>query len=230
MTKQEIIALCQNSYIDEQLDSDEASVLFDNAYDRINSKRAWFYLTRSDVSNTIVAGTKAYNGPSDFLFHKAARFYDSARDLYPLGRRDLKPVRFQDRRAYYNSFGFYFVDPSNNQVVLTFNPTQFSGMKLEQDFTTLPAALDDDEEPVFLRTFHPIIAYEMAAIYYYKEQDEKDRSYVPELKREYDAMYNDMVKWDKLSDAGADKDLMPTESWLPNDTSYGLPGDVGAYQ
>ena len=68
--------------------------------------------------------------------------------------------------------------------------------------------------PVFNRAFHPILVYEMARMYWYSEQDEKDRSWNTEANNEYMIMYNDMISWDARLDAGMEPDMNPQEAWV----------------
>lgn len=179
---------------DDTLDEDRLNILANQAYDRLNTMRKWFFLKTSDSSKTILANTTAYALPTDFSMPTALRRYSASDDAY----KQLSEVPFDKRLDYHNVDGRYFIDKKNGTFVLTKTPdTSIVGNTLILDYIYLPAqmALDADE-PVFDRAFHPLVPLEMARFYFYNDQGEKDRSWDGELRREYEVMLAQMRAWD----------------------------------
>ena len=196
---------------DSSVDADRALVLGNQAYDRLMMKRAWNFLLDTEQTQTLVAGTRAYSHPSTQIFPVAIRFYNSTTGKYS---KDYKPVPYKARRKYEDIAGYYYVDYKNSNIVLTSDPsTEWVGSVIEQDFTYLPDQLTLSTSPVFIRSFHPLIAFEMARFFWYNEQDEKDRAYDREFMAEYRLMLSEMETWDDRLGFAADPDIQPEENW-----------------
>lgn len=219
MTGQEIIDEFFETVDDDTMDATRALHLANVAYDRVNTKRLWHYLDSTDSSKTIAAGTRSYALPSDFLYTRTVKLYSSSTKFGPA----LKPVPFRERYRYEGVQGHYYIDLKNSNLVLTYDPpTADVGKTIYHDYAYQPALLATNTSPVFNRAFHPLIVYEMGRMFWYGEQDEKDRSWNKEMKDEYDLMLSEMVAWDSRLDAGMEPDLMPQDQWLDLEDSQSI--------
>lgn len=217
MDGQEIIDLFE-VYVDDSLAAATELILANQAYDRLNVKRFWNYLYSVDATQTISANTDSYSLPSDFLYPIGVKLLDSDGNY----SQPYLPIPFKDRRRAQNSGRRYFIDLKNSQMTFTATPDgNLVGQTIEQDYAYQPAALTVATSPVFNRAFHPLIAMEMARFFWYNEQDEKDRSWDRELKREYDVMFSEMEKWDGMLETGLAPNWEP-EPWLPENTTGGI--------
>lgn len=192
------------------VDSTRALLLANTAYDRVCAKRLWHFLDSEDTSKTISA-TRSYALPADFLYTRTIRLYSASSKF----DAPLKPVPFRHRHKFEGMKGYYYVDLKNTNVVLTWTPEGADiGKTMYHDYAYQPAQISTSTSPVFNRAFHMLLAYEMARMFWYSEQDEKDRSWNTELNNEYLIMYNDMLTWDVHLDHGMEPDSQPPESWL----------------
>lgn len=211
MTGAEIITYYRE-LTDDQERGDTILTTFMNAsYDRLNMMRDWHYLHKTDNStHTIVAATTSYAHPSDMLYFTKLKLYSAS-----TGYESLLPVSFRHRRKYDKVSGYFYDDAENGAFVLTWSPTSSdAGKTLEIDYQYQPALLTTSTSPVFNRTFHPIVAYDMAKHYWYNEQDEKARSWTGEMAAEYNQLMSEMKAWDARRNADADPSAQPADEWL----------------
>lgn len=211
MTGQEVIDEFYDFVDDDTMDATRALHLANVAYDRVNAKRLWHYLDAEDTSKTILAGTRSYALPSDFLYTRTVKLYSSSSKF----DAPLKPVPFRERSRYEGVQGFYYIDVKNSTFVLTCDPPSADvGKTIYHDYSYQPAILTTSSSPVFNRAFHSMLVYEMARMFWYSEQDEKDRSWNTEANNEYMIMFNDMISWDAKLDSGMEPDMNPQEAWV----------------
>ena len=214
MTAQEIINKFYDLVDDDNTDSDRALELLNTACDTLQASRMWNFLRKEDSSKTFTGSTLSYALPSDFLYPIKAFRYNTANEAFnPMGI-----VPFGDRMRYHKRSGTLYVDIANEAVLLTQTPTAqgISGEKLYLVYQYQPAQLALDDEPVFNRAFHSILAYEMAKIFWYMDQQEKERSFNREMQAEYNSLTKAMEAWDARIEYG----LAPTfhsiaDSWVP---------------
>lgn len=212
MTGQELIDELYAIIDDENtISSTRALLLINTAYDRVCAKRVWHFLDSEDTSETISA-TRSYDLASDFLYPRTVKLYDSASGNFD---DPLKPVPFRHRHKYEGVKGYYYIDLKNSALKLTWTPEGSDiGKTLYIDYAYQPSQLTTATSPVFNRAFHMLLAYEAARMFWYSEQDEKDRSWNNELNNEYLIMFGDMVTWDTHLDAGMEPDIVPQEAWV----------------
>lgn len=207
MTTQQIREHFQWLVDDDTLDEDRELVLMNVAYDEINMERRWVYLLTSDESLTIANGDTTYALPSDFGYTDKITLFDGNRTY-----QEFSPVPWRKRLQYKNQSGYYYVDMKNELIVFLCadDMTSYAGWRLVHDYAYQPAQFATTaDEPVFNRTFHPIIAYQMAKQYFYNDQGEKNRAWNKEFEEEMLSLKAKMIRWDSLLDFGTNDSLNP---------------------
>lgn len=200
MTVQEIREHFQWLIDDDTMDEDRELALMNVAYDELNTERMWQYLSSSDESLTIASGDVTYAVPTDFMYTKKIVLFDGDRTY-----EEFIPVPYRERLNAKNVSKRYYIDIKNGLIVFL-NPDDmdtYSGWTLIHEYQYQPdqfAAADD--EPVFNRAFHPILAYQMSKHYFYNDQGEKSRAWNNEFEVEYRNMKGKMIAWDSALDYG----------------------------
>jgi hypothetical protein len=204
MTSQEIRETVFQWLVDDtNVDETQELVLLNIAYDRINAMRAWSYLDKSQASQTLSA-TTSYAQPTDFMYLDRLQVTDGT--TY----NDVKIVPFVKRFDYNNTSRVAFLDAVNSQITFTTAPDSDIGQTLVWTYQYQPSQLTNSTSPVFPRQFHALVGYEMARMYFFNDQPEKDRAWNKELMGEYAILLKQMKDWDtqvKLKTEG---------EWLPD--------------
>lgn len=207
MTVQEIREHFQWLIDDTTLDEERELVLMNVAYDELNIERRWVYLLSEDTASTVASGTSAYDVPDDFLFTDKVTLYDGVKTY-----TEFKPVPFRKRLEFKGVSGYYYVDVKNGQIVFlcSDDTVSYAGWTIIHDYGYQPAALADaNDEPVFNRAFHPILAYQMAKHYFYNDQGEKARAWNNEFDVELKSLKLKMLNWDSALDYGTNDSFNP---------------------
>ena len=178
---------------DDTVDSTQELTLLNEAYDFLCASQFWFFLRKTDTSNTIAAGDTTYALPSDFLFTKVIYLRQSASSTTYV---KCEPVRYEDRLHYLGDATKYYIDQANSQVVFCADPSNYAGWLMYHDYQYQPTQLSTATSPVFNRAFHTILAYAMAKAYYFNDQGEKQRSWNTEMQDEYDTKLGGLRAWD----------------------------------
>lgn len=191
----DIIAFFE-TLISDTLDVDAEYALLNQADAVIRATRPWEILKVEDSSKTRVSGETYLTAkalPTDF--HRPYKVFIGESQL-----PGLKRIRFEDRRRYQNSPGYYYIDYKNGNMYITngtwagtiYNNYIYKPLKLAKTADT--AHLDT---PVFPSDYFPIYAYKMAEITM-GGIDEDDRSLqsVPQWVRTYRELWDGMVTWD----------------------------------
>lgn len=195
---------------DDTIGPDQELVLCNAAYDTLLVSDPWDFLLTEDDTNTVSAGTKNYSLPNDFLLPRYVQLYDSSTDNF----QRIEFVKYDRRFKHHRDQGKVYIDRKNSELVFTADPKKHSGEKIIIGYNYQPPELEIDDEPVFNRAFHRILAFEMARLYWYNEQDEKNRMFTNEMSDEYNRLYALMQKWDTNFEVTTAKDTLPDESWL----------------
>lgn len=193
MTGQEIIQFYQRDLIDNSTESSESLLaLLNVAYQRLLGDRDWHFLVTEDASQSITNSTE-YDIPQDLLKPLRAVIASEGGGNY----QALTPVRFEDRFKYQGNSRYFYIDYRNGKLKMLASPAKAQqGLKLHFEYLYKPANITLESEPVFISSYHPLLAYEMARHYWYKEQDTKSRSWNNEMIGEYELMKAEMVMWD----------------------------------
>lgn len=212
MTGAQIITKFEWLVDDDNTDSTQALELVNTAYDALMTERRWNFLRKEDSSNTLVAGTVNYNVPSDFMYPIAVYRYNSSAASFI----EMKIVRFDDRMKYHKVSDVLYFDPANSRLTLADTPSNqgITGEVLYIVYQYQPAQLTTATSPVFNRAFHSIIAYEMAKMFAFNDQQEKERSFNREFQKEYEDLKMKMIAWDNHFEFGVSPDFVPTDSWV----------------
>lgn len=207
MTVQEIREHFQWLVDDDTLEEDRELALMNVAYDEINVERRWVFLLSEDTSATVASGDVTYDLPDDFLFTDKITLYDGNRTY-----QEFKPVAYRKRLEFKNVSGYYYIDVKNSSVVFLCadDMATYAGWTIIHDYGYQPAQFaENDDEPVFNRAFHPIIAYQMAKQYFYNDQGEKNRAWNNEFDVEVRSLKLKMIAWDSQLDYGSNDTLNP---------------------
>jgi len=211
MTAQEIRETIFQWLVDDtNVDETQELVLLNVAYDKINSMRSWLYLDKSQASQTLSA-TTSYTQPTDFMYLTRLQVFDGT--TY----NDVKIVPFSKRFEYNNSERTAFLDVANSQITFTTAPTADVGSTLVWTYQYQPAQLVNATSPVFPRQFHALIGYEMARMYYFNDQPEKDRAWNKELGAEYSILQKQMRDWDTQMRLQTEGEWEP-DQWMTDPT------------
>lgn len=167
-----------------ELSTDEELALANEVYFDVCNDRPWEWLksTFTDVTST----TLPYiNLPANF---KELAHNRDNRSVIFIGAdmNEYKVVPFSSRRDYYNQDGFCYIDIPNQRLYFMKQPTEVKS--IEFDYIKYPISLTLSTEPLFTSTYHPIIAYGMAAKFTNIEQQSKGKnnsSYQKENQIEY---------------------------------------------
>jgi hypothetical protein len=171
-----------------ELSSDEELALANEVYNAICNDRPWEWLKKTYTGVTSI--TVSYVAlPSDFKElspnrdNKSVIFVGTDRSEYIV-------VPLSSRRDYYNTDGYCYIDIPNQRLYFMKQPTSVEA--IEYDYVSYPAALTLATSPVFNSTYHPMIAYGMAAKFSNIDQEDKTKSYKNDNKKEYDDFMFDL--------------------------------------
>lgn len=194
MTGEDIITHFEWLVDDDTVDDTQKLTLLNQAYDFICALDFWEFLAAADTSLTILAGDSTYALPSDFLMTRKVTLRQSATsDTFV----ECTPVTYEDRLKYLGDQTKYYIDYKNSQIVFCEDPSQSHlGWQLIHDYQYQPAQLATGTTPVFPRAFQLLPAYEMAKMYYFNDQGEKNRSWNAEMAQEYNRIFNGLRRWD----------------------------------
>ena len=193
---------------DTNIDETQELALLNIAYDRVNAMRDWLFLRKSQSSQTI-SSTTTYAQPSDFMYLIKAQTVDSASSV-----NNMRIVPFDLRLEFNTSERTAYMDILNTNLVFTTAPVADVGSTLYWTYQYQPAQLTNSTSPVFPRQFHALLGYEMARMYFYNDQAEKDRSWNKEMAAEYNLMLKQMKDWDIQLSLKLEGEWLP-DQWLP---------------
>ena len=189
MNGEEIKALFKE-LVDDEIGSNE-DVILNMSYHEVLALRPWHFLLSWDETQSLDANYQI-DLPADFgntwPDNELAKGYLIYGDEYARYYQISK----EDKIHYKDISGFFYVDHQLGKIVFTGLPP--TGKRVRLPYQYEPDDIADATSPCsgFKKAFHPIIAFKMAMIFYITEQEEKDRSYRPENKSEYDRLLNIM--------------------------------------
>lgn len=213
-TTQDIIDFFE-TLVTDTLDSVAVLVLINQADAIIRATRPWEILKSEDASKSRSSGDTfltAKTLPTDF--HRPYKFYvgDSQ-------RRPLKRIKFEDRRKFKDSPGFYYIDYKTGNYYIT-NGTQEG--TIYNNYIYKPVAITLSTTPVFPSDYWPIYAYCMSKIFMGGiDNDDRSLASVPEWISDKRELWDAMVTWDAelkendlYQDQYQDSDPLPVDVGL----------------
>ena len=189
MTTADIIAR-YNLQVDDasELSSDEELALANEVYNTICNDRPWEWLKKTYTGVTSI--TLPYiTLPTDFKElspnsdNKSVIFVGTDRTKYTV-------VSLSNRRDYYNTDGYCYIDIPNQRLYFIKQPTSI--LAIEYDYVSYPAVLTLATSPLFNSTYHTMISYGMAAKFSNIDQEDKSKSYKNDNKQVYDDFMFDL--------------------------------------
>lgn len=176
--------------ITDTLDATAKLVLLNQADAIIRATRPWEILKAEDSTKSRSSGDTYLTSkvlPSDF--HRPYKLYIGDSVQPP-----LKRIRFEDRRRFQNSPGFYAIDFKNNLYYITGG--SLSGVIYNQ-YIYKPPVITTSVTPVFPSDYWPIYAYCMAKIFMGGiDNDDRSLASVPEWISDKRELWDAMVSWD----------------------------------
>lgn len=197
MTKEAIIEKYRLYFDDmSDLSTSEESDLFDEVYTQVCTERPWEF-TKKEYSGT-TDGTVYLTLPSDFVFLTADGNYttndfEARLPILKVGNSTYKFVSWSDRRQYADHGGYAYIDIPNNRLVFTVAPS--SGQAVSYDYHSRPAALANNESPLFPTQFHLIIAFGMVVNANISQMTDKAKSYKSDNQAKYNEYLDRMSYW-----------------------------------
>lgn len=216
MTPNELKSFYESLIDDTNLSQTSVFTFFTNAFNAIWIKRPWEIAKKSNDTKTTSVGVTSVTLPTDFLMPLPIW----------IGSTQILPIKREDRRLFKDSMFRYYVDWQTSTIKLTYNPT--SSETIYWDYIYKPTnpftvALADTDVattvPGFIDTFHPLVAYEAAKMFYYQEVGSKNDNWTQEMEAEYQRLYNLMATWDANLKIGAQNTSIPDLIFLGNNRS-----------
>jgi len=188
MSPNEVKTFFETLVDDDNITDANALVIMNVAKDKLFARRQWEFLKTTDDSNT--ASGKTYTLPTSFS-EMIELWIDDVR---------VEGIRPSQRRLFRDAYSRYYIDIPNNNLVLTYIPT---GGTIYMDYIRETDALtlvDTDIATTivgFKKSFHALLAYEMAQVYFMQDVGDRRDSWRPEHKGEYNDLLNLMIKHDE---------------------------------
>lgn len=186
-----------------ELSSVEELILLNRIYRKILAHKAWLFLQKPHTA-TQSTSVDYIALPSDFDYLAPAGQYSDIGETatYPyvvFVGTDLRKyivVNYADRRQYDNKDGYCYVDPINNRLVFTKQPT--SAETVQFDYIYVPDDITLVTSPVIPAKFHDMFAYGMAVDDMIIQMFEKSRSTAQENNSFFQAKLDDMCIWNDM--------------------------------
>lgn len=141
--------------VDDSIDDTLFLILLNTAKDKLEAERQWAYLLAVDATQSASAG-------DTYLSMKAlpADFAEDVRVL--IDTQELLPIPFEQRILYKDSPNYYYIDLANSNFAVTRVGT---GGIINLIYKKYSPALTVATSPLFPERFHPILGYDVAAVY-----------------------------------------------------------------
>jgi hypothetical protein len=181
--------------IDDTLDSTMAASLAEQARIKVEIELKLQVSKKLDTSKTTTAGgtyLTAYALQADVLVPAGQRIY--------VGNTPYIGIPFEDRMAYKDSSGFWYVDLLNNNLYLT--GTQVGGQQITFPYITKGTEISADEADADVTVLkwpnglHILIPMEMAQIWFAIDQGDKARAWDDRWGAFYKITKNSLIDWD----------------------------------
>lgn len=181
--------------IDDSLDTTTELFLLNQVKDSIESKRAWEWLKKLDLSQTAsISDTfqTPHTLPSDFIKPSESGIYITG-DMIP-----YKQIPFESQIKYQSITYVYFIDFLNQKFYLGGSPGRNGAIQFfYQAASPSLALISNGGSPwIFPAKFHPILPFAMAKKYFAIDQGDKSRSWDDRWTTFMQEMEEDMNAWD----------------------------------
>jgi len=204
MTPNEVKAHFEFLVDDDNVSDANALVMMNVAKDKLFARREWQFLKAMDDSNTT-------SGSTNETFAFPTRF--SQMVTMWIGETEIVGIRPEQRRLFRNSFKRYYLDIPNQTVQLTY--TSESGQVVYMDYLLETADLELDDTDIsttilgFKKSFHAVLAYEMAKVFFYQDTGDKGDSWHLQHQAEYQDLFNLMKRHDEALKISAQHSAIP---------------------
>lgn len=190
MTNNEILTTFEG-LVDDSLDQVLELSLAEQARIELEVELRLQISKKVDTSRvTIVGGSylTPYSMPADALVPAGQRIY--------VGSDPYIGIPFEDRMAYKDTNGFFYVDLANNNLYLC--GTQNSVQTITFPYITSGTSIGADDNTVlkYPTGFHILVPMKMAMLFYAIDQGDKSRDWSPEWLGFYKMTKNNLIDWD----------------------------------
>lgn len=175
--------------VDDSISDTLAYQLLNAAKNRREEARPWEFLkkldeTKSRAVGDTIATTKAL--PSDFRLPHQVMVGDESGEYYL--------IPFEEKTKQKNAARKYLIDLANTTYAFTGTCTLAGTIHFYYIKTTDDVA--SGTSPVWPSRFHPLIAYDMAELFYAVDAGEKPRAWDDRWARHASILEAEMVGWD----------------------------------
>jgi hypothetical protein len=185
--------------VEDSVDLDFAYQLMNNAKVKVEGTRDWCFLQMMDSSQSSGSGAKTLptlysRTPKGILYVNTQPFYQ---------------VPFNQKHLFEGSSYRWYLDMVNNQFYLLGNTP--SGT-INHPYIKRTPAITSGTSPVFPEDYHLLLAFEMAEIFYAKDQGDRSRSWDDKWSRQHRLLKDLMIDWDVQLQAASFENALPRDS------------------
>lgn len=195
MTGAQIITMFE-TLIDDTLDSDLEYQLLNQAKNQIEDERDWSMLKKCDSSQS--ATTSAITLPADYRRTIA---------LY-VNNQPYMQIPFEQKNLMAYSALSWYLDFANGTYYLL--GSNLSGTVYHYYIKTT-SDVESATSPVWPSRFHPLIAYDMAEMWWQIDQGDRSRSWDDKWAVKKELLRRSMVDWDTSLQKRAVENALPAD-------------------
>lgn len=179
MTGAEIVAMFEGM-VDDSIDSTLAYQLLNNAKNKVEGEREWEMLKKLDTSAS--AASSPITLPSDW--NRTISIF--------VGTTEFFQIPFEQQKQFSGSGRHWYLDLKNSRYYFTGSPsgTVNHFYIYQTDDVTAGTA------PVWPARFHPLLALEMAELFFSIDQGERNFTWDDKFLVQKTLLKNAMVDWD----------------------------------
>lgn len=211
MNGEQILDLFYEIVDDEEISSDSAYILMNNAEDMLEDARDWMILRAKDTSlSHSTSDTYSTQHSLPTRFKRARKVFLRGSAGVP---QEIFPVSFEELEAYQSTNGYYAIDYANSKIHIT--GSYGETMTIILNYIKRAPTIDEDETVVWPGKYGAILAFDMAQIYSggIDGDDVNFRMSEKQEKQRY-AIYQGMVQWDgglQLAEMGGQAGMNPRQ-------------------
>lgn len=182
--------------IEDSIDGDTAYVLMNNAKNKVEEERDWEMLKKLQTAS---AGSSAIALPAD---------YRTTLQIY-VNNQTYSQIPFEQKNLFANSALRWYLDFANSNIYLL--GSNITGT-FNHFYKKTTDDIDEDSSPVWPTRFHPLLAFEMAELYFAIDQGDRPRSWDDKWNTQKQLLRLAMVDWDTQLKRRANENAMPPDS------------------
>lgn len=165
--------------IEDSLDTDTAYILMNNAKNKVEEERDWEMLKKLATAS---AGSSAIALPAD---------YRSTLQVY-VNNQPCQQIPFEQKNLFANSALRWYLDFANGNIYLL--GSNITGT-FNHYYKKTTSDIASGTEPVWPSRFHPLLAFEMAELYFAVDQGDRPRSWDDKWNTQKQFLRFSMVDW-----------------------------------